>query len=176
MLKCSHVLSRRSEAPHGDAMFWHTAQIPIICENNSFPAYGVVYHKEKTQKMLIFTCIPFEKMISAKIAIFFVPTPPSDLNTLVLHGASLFFVVSLASLLDCFQHLMCLVHYYRHEFTNGFVKKWLGHVANCIGISAFHVPWALLWTNLGLVGLNHPKQLLVGACLCCGLQSWSPTA
>ena len=31
---------------------------------------------------------------------FFVPTPHSDLNTFVLHGASFFFIVSLASLLD----------------------------------------------------------------------------
>ena len=43
--------------------------------------------------------MPIAKMTSAKKKI---ANPPlSDLSMLVLHGASLFFVVSLASVLDC---------------------------------------------------------------------------
>ena len=33
----------------------------------------------------------------------------------------------------------------------GLVKKLSGHVANSIGVSVFHVPWALVWTSLELV-------------------------
>ena len=57
-----------------------------------------------------------------------------------------------------FQHLLCLVHYYRDEFTNEFCEKVVGlcckfhsMVANSIGVSAFHVPCAPCWTNLELV-------------------------
>ena len=47
-----------------------------------------------------------------------------------------------------FQQFMCHGHFYGRIW-NWFVEK--------------------------LVGLNHPKHLLVGACLCYGLQSQSPT-
>ena len=56
--------------------------------------------KKKLQKILIFSCVPFSKNIAGLF--FFCPQPPpppfSDLNPLVLHGASLFLVASLASL------------------------------------------------------------------------------
>ena len=127
-------------------------------------------------------------MISAKYIAkkkeFFVTTPPSDLNTHVLQSASLFFVVSLASLLGVpnvmplFQHLMCLVHYYRDESRNQFCEKVVWQIALLFQHfmrSGHYCGRIWTWFDKKLVGLNHPKHLLVSACLCCGLQSQSPT-
>ena len=67
-------------------------------------AQGVVYRKEKKLQKNNFQLHAFCKndihKKSSRKKPFLVPTPPSDLNTLVLHGASRLFVASLASLLD----------------------------------------------------------------------------
>ena len=48
-----------------------------------------------------------------------------------------------------------LLHYYRAEFT--------------------YLCGKVVGSRHKLVRLNHPNHLLFGACLCCGLQSQSPT-
>ena len=68
-----------------------TIQILIVCEHNYFLAEGVVLPTKK--KLLIFSCMPFPKMISAKNPAkkSFLPPPlppPSVLNALVLHPFS----------------------------------------------------------------------------------------
>ena len=108
------------------------------------------------------------RMTSAKkVAKFFLPPPPScDLNTLVLHGASLFFVASLASGLDNVESLMwCLQMLGSSDVgTKCDVMKETKKNAQICN-----------WFVEKLVGLNQPKLLLVGACLSYGLQSQSPT-
>ena len=134
-----------------------TAQILIICENDSFPVQGVVSPQKKYNFQLhALRNNVFRKKIAKK------SPPPLPARA--------------ASMSEPWGGC-CLPP----PPPAGFVQKWSGHVfLNCISVSAFHVPRALLWTNLELsieklVGLNHPKHFLVGVCLCYGLQSQGPT-
>ena len=66
------------------------------------------YHNEKEHKKNIsFQLQALANMTSAKKKLRKKsPSPLSDLNTLVLHGASLFFVASLTALLDNVESLV----------------------------------------------------------------------